>query len=658
MRGHKKRSIEEPWQSVELDGKGLEDFYSGGGLVIEELDDSEAQRYLGGAAIVEKLTSSKKIKKAKTADKPQKEKKVVADATEVVASPSHQETRVAKKATKTARTEEVKEVSEEQSTETLFDMSSWSCLSLHAKLMKSLSKLSFSSPTEVQLQTIPSASHFNKDVIVAAPTGCGKTLAFGLPICHKILCARDASEKNKFALIILPTRELAAQVKEHISAACPSVSIVVVVGGMSIEKQLRLLRKNPEIVVGTPGRLAGVLGVAKKSESEDPNDQICTEFRERLPHLSWLVLDEADRLVEEGHFKDLETLLALIYDVQREEKSACILSLQTFVFSATLATEDVGLAALNRLVKLQSDRLIVDLSVQGENKRILPAGLSFELLALGDPKERESWLLWRIFQFFFQPKETNKKIVIFVNAITYVYRLTSLLRTVALAEKDRHIRVVGVHSGVKQKDRLVRFDQFKAAERGIIVATDLAARGLDLSGIGLVIHMQPPREPDILIHRSGRTARAGRQGKVCLLVAPKEIPGWRKVFGKATGEAIEKVEKLLPINKDLQRAKDILKLAADVEGGRHRQDKERKENSWRAKMADECGLVLSEAEDDDDFEVLIDGKKVASKDEPEDDGFDGLTSYEKDKLVKAQAELNRFMLEPLPSAIKRGKYAI
>ena len=707
---HKKRSVEQAWQSVELDQKGLEDFYSGGGMIVEELDDKEAERYLSG------FKKSKKAAEPVSAVEPKKEKKapkkkavVIEDVVNTHPAPvslpaapvqPNVKTPKSKKQETLQQVESVKDThapnkpanpktdTAEQDNSPLPDMSAWSSMNLHAKVVSSVAKLRFANPTAIQVATIPEAIATNKDVIAAAETGSGKTLAFGLPIISKILTLRDtlkskgkdedakARSNQPFGLIILPTRELATQVKDQLSAACPSVSSVVVVGGMSVEKQHRLLKRNPEIVIGTPGRLAGVLGLASQTNKDlDAQvsgyqaEQQCTELRERLPHCAWLVLDEADRLVEEGHFKDLKELLNLLYTVQKEEAESnrgqkaatsspastplvpSVQTLQTFIFSATLATADKDLSALTRLAKLQKERIIVDLA-KPAGERKLPDGLAFDLL-LTEDKEREGYLVARILKHFFTEHRLGRKAVVFVNAITYVYRLTSLLRTLA---GIRGIRVVGLHSGIKQKDRLQRLDQFKQADNAIVVATDLAARGLDLAEVGLVVHMQPPREAETLVHRSGRTARAGKSGEVCLVVAPKEIPTWRKVYFRATGNAIESVIKFIPNPTDLARAKEILSLAAEIEGGTHREAKQRKEDAWRAKAAEDCDLVLSDDDADSDPEVMVDGKVVKARKRPVED--DDRASFEQAKQRKAVQTLKELMQQPIPSALKKSKYAL
>jgi ATP-dependent RNA helicase DDX24/MAK5 len=570
------------WKTVEMfeDESFLEDFNGNGGLIIEELVDGEEYEKYTGNSKSKKNTGDKE----KSKEEPKKKKqKVVVNAGSVAVSAAVKE-------------EAVKE-------EEIVDMSSWESLNLHSVLMSGLKELKFTTVTPVQLQCIPGAINSTSDVIAASSTGSGKTLAFAIPILHKILSEEEEGGKKRNqgafrALVVLPTRELAVQVKLHISQVLgkkqSSVKTALCVGGMAVEKQLRVLKNQPEIVIGTPGRLAGLLGLVK-----EVGEQKSEDLMKNLGQVRYLVLDEADRLTEEGHFRDLQRILSCLYEARKEKKDS--VPLQTFIFSATLATKQDDLSKLEEIVKLQKteNRLIVN-TVNQQQSRI-PERLKFLVLFYAAEADREPSLFYALCAHFLEAKKSaTSKVVLFVNAITYVYRLTSLLK---LALPD--IKIVGLNSSVKQKDRLHRMDQFSKSNQAVLVTTDLAARGLDMANVELVIHLQPPREPALLVHRSGRTARAGKDGKCLMLISAKEIQKWKSVYWKATNNELEEVEKLYPNTRDTEQAQTILSLVDEIEREQHQQTKHKKEKSWKKKMSEELDLELDEdnlTDEDEDVE--------------------------------------------------------
>lgn len=231
------------------------------------------------------------------------------------------------------------------------EFNAWNELRLHPLLMKAIHKLGFKEPTPIQKACIPAAAHQGKDVIGAAETGSGKTLAFGLPILQRLLDEQEKVDKQMLedgdameevaprhvlrALIITPTRELALQVTDHLKAAsrCTNFRVVSIVGGMSTEKQERLLRARPEIVVGTPGRLWELMSGGDIHLVE-------------LHSLSFFVLDEADRMIENGHFRELQSIIDMLPAKKEHSQNVqnCVTvssfqrkKRQTFVFSATIA---------------------------------------------------------------------------------------------------------------------------------------------------------------------------------------------------------------------------------------------------------------------------------------------------------------------------------
>ena len=186
--------------------------------------------------------------------------------------------------------------------------SSWDRFGLHESLVAALLARGFTSPTPIQAESLPATLHGHRDVIGAAETGSGKTLAFGLPILHRLAELRDAGTppRGLFALVVTPTRELALQIASHLRALVDSTNVVTLVGGMSVEKQQRLLRARPPVVIATPGRLWELIS------------EHSVGYLHRLRHLRFFVLDEVDRMVEAGHYRELGHLLGLLAKAGRD----------------------------------------------------------------------------------------------------------------------------------------------------------------------------------------------------------------------------------------------------------------------------------------------------------------------------------------------------
>eukprot|EP00039_Didymoeca_costata_P010369 m.139617 g.139617 ORF g.139617 m.139617 type:complete len:351 (+) comp14802_c0_seq1:78-1130(+) len=212
--------------------------------------------------------------------------------------------------------------------------SSWEVFGLPDAVNSALSKLGFEHPTPVQVESIQAGYIAKRDILAAAETGSGKTLAFGLPIIAQLLTAGEV--KGLQALIMTPTRELAIQVREHLMSISCGINIASIVGGLSVQKQERILSKQPNIVVATPGRLWELLSSGN-------------EFFKQSRKLKYLVIDEADRMVEKGHFRELKSILEFISRPPQEEGENVkenedgklyIPERQNFIFSATLFVKE------------------------------------------------------------------------------------------------------------------------------------------------------------------------------------------------------------------------------------------------------------------------------------------------------------------------------
>lgn len=506
------------------------------------------------------------------------------------------------------------------------DMSAWLNCFVPPAVLKALAELKFTKPTEIQSLTLPSAIRDHMDVMGAAETGSGKTLAFGIPIIHHILehksrATSGVKSRPLYALILTPTRELAIQVSSHLKAVAKytDIKIVNVIGGLSTEKQLRLLRKRPEIVVATPGRLWELI------EDNTPHLSKVEEVR-------YLVVDEADRMVEKGHFEDLSKLLAVINSVPLEE--AHKRRRQNFVFSATLTfvhdlpkrlknkpkkhklTEKEKLEQLMQKIGMSTKPKIVDIT----RKLGTAETLSESRIVCPSAEEKDCNL------YYFLLAHPGRTIV-FCNSIACVRRLRSVLELL-------NCKPLGLHASMEQRQRLRNLDRFRDDPAGLLLATDVAARGLDIRGIEHVVHFQVPRTAEIYIHRSGRTARAQCTGLSVMLVEPKELVCYRKIC-----HTLNRKEDLpdFPVDTDVLRsARERVLLARKLESEDHRVRRRNYENNWFRRAAEEMDIELDE--------TLIDkrGQKQAADD--------------RRRLNAMRSQLQKLLKKPLFPSGFSGRY--
>jgi ATP-dependent RNA helicase DDX24/MAK5 len=423
------------------------------------------------------------------------------------------------------------------------DVSAWADLDLSEEILGSLAKLNFSKPTDIQASTIPEIMA-GRDVIGKASTGSGKTLAFGIPIVESFLAAqptrKDSEDKAPLALIIAPTRELAHQINAHLVALCTKGDfeapyIASITGGLSVQKQRRQLEK-ADIVVGTPGRLWEVISSGQG-------------LLEKFKQIKFLVVDEADRLLSQGHYQELgEILKVLERDDATDENGETIdtpeVERQTLVFSATfgkgLQQKLAGKAkAGGDLMSQQQsmEYLLKKLKFREEKPKFIDANptsqmaskLKEGLIECAGPEK--DLYLYSLLMFY-----TKKRALVFTNSISAVRRITPFLQNLALP-------ALPLHSNMPQKARLRSIERFKERPGSILVATDVAARGLDIPKVELVIHYHLPRAADTYVHRSGRTARADASGSSILICAPEEVAGVRRLVAKVHARAGDKIGK-------------------------------------------------------------------------------------------------------------------
>ncbi len=346
--------------------------------------------------------------------------------------------------------------------------------SLDQRLVKSLAKQGLSQATPVQAQAIPLALEY-KDLLVSAQTGSGKTLAFLLPLLQRLLL-ESAPNSSARALILVPTRELARQVFR----ACKSLGrythlqMGLLIGGEDFVYQAALLRKNPEIIISTPGRLLEHL----QKHTTDLKD------------LEVLILDEADRMLEMGFHDD-------VLDISRR----CSSQRQTLMFSASLGHQGIrGIAAH----LLQSPETLVLNANANQQEQILQ-----QIILADDAKHKEKLLHWLL------SNEVYEKALVFTKTKSLADSLSGLL--------SYHGHKVGVlHSDKDQGQRNRVMQLFRDGAIKLLLATDVASRGLDVKGIDLVINFTMARSGIDYLHRVGRTGRAGESGVAISLIDASE----------------------------------------------------------------------------------------------------------------------------------------
>lgn len=352
-------------------------------------------------------------------------------------------------------------------------MQNFNQFGLPKQLLCSLEQLNFTTPTPIQANVIPKALN-NLDVLASAQTGTGKTAAFGIPLITRLLNCN-----NEIALVIAPTRELATQVeatiKSLIGKSKNNLYTCLLIGGESIIKQLKQLKQNPRIIVGTPGRI---------------NDHLKRKTL-NLSHANFLVLDETDRMLDMGFTPQIEEI---IKSMPKER--------QTIMLSATLPPKIMHMAK-NYLRSPE----IITLSPEKHNIEKLKQ----EILFLSD-SEKE-------IQLEQQLEKRSGSVIVFVKTKIGAEKMAKRLR------KNNH-SVDTIHGDLRHNKRERVISAFRKNKYRIMVATDIAARGLDIPHVEHVINYDLPQCPEDYIHRIGRTARAGREGSALCFVSPSDKSKW------------------------------------------------------------------------------------------------------------------------------------
>ncbi|MGH1470761.1 MAG: DEAD/DEAH box helicase [Cellvibrionaceae bacterium] len=346
-------------------------------------------------------------------------------------------------------------------------------LPLQGNLLKAIHKLGFENATDVQAKTIPKALA-GEDLMISANTGTGKTAAFILPILQKLL-ETDSPNTGTRALILLPTRELALQIQKVFKqlAAFTHIKSSLIIGGEAFKYQIAAIRKNPEVLIATPGRLVEHINKGTP------------DFKD----LEILVLDEADRMLDMGFAIDMNAIA-----------NACNPNRQNLLFSATL--QHTGMTRIDGILR-KPTRIEIDNQQTGHEL------IKQEIILSDDTKHKEKLLIALC------EEDTAKKIIVFSNTRAQSQQLSNLLRS-------KKLRTGYIHGELSQSNRKQVLNQYRDNKLQILVATDVAARGLDIPDVDLVINFNVAHSGDEHVHRVGRTGRAGQSGKALTLVEASE----------------------------------------------------------------------------------------------------------------------------------------
>ncbi|WP_370895752.1 DEAD/DEAH box helicase [Chryseobacterium gossypii] len=371
---------------------------------------------------------------------------------------------------------------------------------LSPDILKAIGELGYESPTEIQKQTIPFILSDIRDLIALAQTGTGKTAAFSLPILDMI---DDTSRKIQL-LVLCPTRELCLQIAKDIknySKYMHNIKTTAVYGGSSITEQMRSLKDKPQIIVGTPGRVIDLI------------NRKALDFS----NIHWLVLDEADEMLSMGFKDELETILSETPETK-----------QTFLFSATM-NKEVERISKNYLTKPHR------ISVGSINE--VKKNITHEYYVVGYRQKKEA--LKRLID-----ANPNQYSIIFCRTRMETQEVADFLMQNGYAAD-------ALHGDLSQAQRDTVMKKFRLKNIDILVATDVAARGLDVNSLTHVIHYSLPDDPEVFVHRSGRTGRAGKDGISMALIKPEES---RKLKQIKSSTKIEINEKKVPTGEEIVKA--------------------------------------------------------------------------------------------------------
>ena len=367
-------------------------------------------------------------------------------------------------------------------------MKTFTDFNIDEAIVRAVSNMGFEEATPIQIQTIPAALE-GRDLIGQAQTGTGKTAAFGIPLINKV----SNKQQHIQGIVLTPTRELAMQVAEELNkiGQFKGIRTLPIYGGQDINRQIKALKNNPQIIVGTPGRLMDHM--RRKTI--------------RLQSIEMVVLDEADEMLNMGFVEDIETILQEIPTAR-----------QTLLFSATMP----------RPIQILAQKFMTNPElISVKSKEVTVANIAQEYMEI---QERQKFdVLCRLLDI-----HSPELAIIFGRTKRRVDELSEALT-------KRGYAAEGIHGDLTQGKRDSVMRKFKEGTIEVLVATDVAARGLDISGVTHVFNFDIPQDPESYVHRIGRTGRAGKTGLAITFVSPRELDHL-KVIERITNRKIDRTQ--------------------------------------------------------------------------------------------------------------------
>ncbi|KAF2069617.1 hypothetical protein CYY_009065 [Polysphondylium violaceum] len=414
-------------------------------------------------------------------------------------------------------------------------------LNLSPWLLNSFKQLGFKQPSNIQYNTIP-AILSGRDIIASAKTGSGKTASFAIPILSKL----SEDPYGVYAVILTPTRELAVQIGEQFNAigSPMNVNCCVVIGGIDTVTQSLILEKRPHIIVATPGRFAS---------------HLTNGLKVALKFCKFLVLDEADRLLGEDYELEIASILEHLPPPNQR---------QTLLFSATMT---------KNLTKLQSIALNEPFIFEDNSKYDTVDSLKQEY-AFMPPQAKDCYLVYIL------KKHQGQSCIVFVNNCYAVEAIKGMLNKL-------DIPTVSLHSFLDQKSRLAALKTFKSGKVKVLIATDVASRGLDIPDVNIVINYKLSNSSKDYIHRVGRTARFGRSGRAISFITPHDVTlvkSIESVIGKQLELYKTEDEEVFRHLKEASTARKIVEVHLDeIEFGVKQKERRAERNELQKKKKDE-----------------------------------------------------------------------
>lgn len=392
-------------------------------------------------------------------------------------------------------------------------MSDFAAQNLRPELLQSVKELGYTNLTDIQAATLPVILK-GEDVLAQAKTGSGKTAAFGLGILQSL----DATKTYTHALVLCPTRELADQVAEQLrllARRMDNVKITTLYGGIPMNGQIATLKHRPHIIVGTPGRVMDHL----------------MKHRVHLKELQQFVLDEADRMLDMGFYDELEVIF------QHLPKQR-----QTLLFSATYPDT---IAQISDAVQKKTQRI---------ETQSLHTGTKIEQIAYKVTDEHRDQAVAAVLSHY-----QAQAAIVFCHTKAQTFALTEYLQ-----QKD--IAAVALNGDLEQRERTQVLTRFAHKSALVLVATDVAARGLDIDAVDVVINYTVTEEPDVYVHRIGRTGRADAEGLAVTLVSESEMAGLRAI--EAHAQVVLKPKGIESVRYHANRIVQPIFVTLSIDGGK------------------------------------------------------------------------------------------